>query len=140
MSARHITFLSDNVQCPTAILIPSKKHTLKKLSKDCCTKNTFTFNNVNCEYIDGVSIGLCLRPTIAKIIMTHLEIKVVDSLFKDGSLKLYIRYVDDTLSLIKESDIDNVLSKRKGFHPSLNFTVNKFDEDVAHYLDLKIIT
>ena len=68
-----------------------------------------------------------------------METKVVDSLFKDGLLKFYIRYVDDTLSLIKESDIDNVLSKLNGFHLSLNFTVDKFDDGVVNYLDLRII-
>ena len=68
-----------------------------------------------------------------------METKVVDSLFKDGLLKFYIRYVDDTLSLIKESDIDNVLSKLNGFHLSLNFTVDKFDDGVVNCLDLRII-
>ena len=106
--------------------------------KGCCTKNAFTFSNVIYEQIDDISIGSCLGPTLANIIMTELEIKVVDSLFKDGLLKFYIRYVDDTLALIKQSDIDNVLSKLNGFHPSLNFTVDKFDDGVVHYLDLKI--
>ena len=41
--------------------------------------------------------------------------------------------------LKSKSDIDNVLSKLKGFHPSLNFAVDKFDGGVVHYLDLKII-
>ena len=71
--------------------------------------------------------------------MTELEIKIVDSLFKDSLLKLYNRFVDDTLALIKESVIDNVLSKLNGFHPSLNFTVDKFDDGFVYYLDLKII-
>ena len=84
-------------------------------------------------------MGSCIWPTLANNIMTELEIKVVDSLFKDGLLTFYIRYVDDTLALIKESDIDNVLSKLNGFHPSLNFAVDKFDDGVVHYLDLKII-
>ena len=48
-------------------------------------------------------------------------------------------YVDDTLALIKESDIDNVLSKLNGFHPSLNFKVDTSDDGVVYYLDLKII-
>ena len=48
-------------------------------------------------------------------------------------------YVDDTLALIKESDIDNVLSKLNGFHPSLNFKVDTFDDGVMYYLDFKII-
>ena len=43
------------------------------------------------------------------------------------------------MALIKESDIDNVLSKLNGFQPSLNFTVDKFDDGVLHYLDLKIV-
>ena len=46
---------------------------------------------------------------------------IVDSLFRDGLLKFYIPYVDNTLALIKELDIDEVLSKLNGFHPSLNF-------------------
>ena len=78
--------------------------------------------------------------------MTKLEIKVADNLFKDSKVvdnlfKLIsnIHYVDDTLALIKESDIDNILSKLNSFHPSLNFTVDKFDDGVLHYLELKII-
>ena len=116
-----------------------KKRTLKKLLKDCCTKNAFTFNNVIYEQTDGVSMGSCLGLTLANIIKTELETKVVDSLFKDGLLKFYIRYVDDTLALIKESDIDDVIGKLNSFHPSLNVTVDKFDDGVVHYLDLKII-
>ena len=41
--------------------------------------------------------------------------------------------------MIKESDIDNILSKLNGFHSSLKFTVDKFNDGVVHYLDLKII-
>ena len=71
--------------------------------------------------------------------MTELEIKIVDGLFKDSLLKLYNRFVDDTVALIKESVIDNVLNKLNGFHPSLNFTVDKFGDGFVYYLALKII-
>ena len=81
----------------------------------------------------------CLGSILSNIIMTKLERKVVDSLLKDDLLKFYIRCIDDTLALIKESDIDNVFSKLNSFLPSLNFTVDQFDTDVGHYLDLKII-
>ena len=37
----------------------------------------------------------CLGPTLTNIIMTELEIKVVDNLIKDSLSKFYIRYVDD---------------------------------------------
>lgn len=58
-----------------------------------------TFKNVIHEKIDRVSMGSCLGPTLTSIAMTEfLIIKVADSLFKDGLLKFYICYVDDTLS------------------------------------------
>ena len=69
--------------------------------KDFGTKNfNKTFNNVIYEEIDSVSVASCLRSTLDNVITNDLEIKVVNSLFKDGLLKFYIRYVDDTFALI----------------------------------------
>ena len=82
-----------------------KKRTMKKLLKDCCTKNAFSFNNTIYEQIDGVSMRSCLGPVLANIIMTELETVIVDKLFAANLLKFYIHYVDDTLALIKESDL-----------------------------------
>ena len=69
-------------------------------------------------------MGSCLGPVLANIIMTELETVIVDKLFAADSLKFYIRYVDDTLALIKESDTNIVLNKLNSFHPSLKFTVD----------------
>ena len=69
-------------------------------------------------------MGSCLGPTLANITMAELEIKVVDSSFKDSLLKFYIRCVERKLN---------------GFHQSLNFIVDRFDDGVVHYLDLEII-
>ena len=52
------------------------------------------------EETDSVSMASCLRSTLDNVIMNDLEIKVVNSLFKYGLLKFYIRYVDDTFALI----------------------------------------
>ena len=84
-------------------------------------------------------MGSCLGPVLANIIITELETIIVDKLFAANLLKFYIRYVDDTLALIKESDINIVLKKLNSFHPSLKFTVDKFDDDIVHYLDIKIV-
>ena len=115
------------------------KRTMKKLLKDCCTKNAFSFNNTIYEQIDGVSMRSCLGPVLANIIMTELETVIVDKLFAANLLKFYIRYVDDTLVLIKESDMNIVLKKLNSFHPSLKFTVDTFDDGIVHYLDIKIV-
>ena len=47
--------------------------------------------------------------------------------------------MDDTLASIKESDINTVLHKLNSFHPNLKFTVDKLDDVIVHYLDIKII-
>ena len=46
--------------------------------------------------------------------------------------------MDDTLALIKQSDINTVLHKLNIFHHNLKFTVDKFDDGIVHYLDIKI--
>ena len=112
---------------------------MKKLLKDCCTKNAFSFNNTIYEQIDSVSMGSYLGPVLANIIMTELETVIVDKLFTANLLKFYIPYVDDTLALIKESDINIVLKKLNSFHPRLKFAVDKFDDSIVHYLDIKIV-
>ena len=80
-----------------------------------------------------------LAPVLANIIMTELEPVIVDKLFEENLLKFYIRYRDDILALIKESDINTVLHKLNSFHPNLKFAVDKFDDGIVHYLDIKII-
>ena len=85
------------------------KNVLKKLILDTCQKNDFTFNNIIYEQKDGVSMGASLGLVLANIIMTECEKVIVDNLLKKGTIKFYIRYVDDTLLLVRWQDIDKVL-------------------------------
>ena len=82
---------------------------LKKLILDTCQKNDFTFNNIIYEQKDGVSMGASLGLVLANIIMTECEKVIVDNLVKKGTIKFYIRYVDDILLLVRWQDIDKVL-------------------------------
>ena len=54
-----------------------------------------------CEQIDGVSMGAPLPPVLANIIMTELGSTIIKKLFDTGKTKVYCRYVNDTLLLIK---------------------------------------
>ena len=74
---------------------------MKKLLKDCCTKNVFSFNNPIYGNIEGVSMGSCLGPVLANIVMTELATVIADKLFVANLSKFYIRYVDGTFALIK---------------------------------------
>ena len=115
-----------------------KKSTLKKLLIDTCTKTAFTFNDKFYEQIDGVSMGGSLGPLLANIIMTEMEKNVVRKLIDDGTIRFYTRFVDDTLLLIKEEDIDRVKNEFENFDKNLKFTYEKFENENPHFLDIEI--
>ena len=115
------------------------KKTIKKLLLDSCSKTTFSYDNVIYKQCDGVSMGSSFAPVLANIILTELEKVVVTPLMKNGILKFYCRYVDDTLVLVKEDQIDKILKAFKSFHNNLRFTVGKFENEDVHFLDLKIM-
>ena len=133
-----VNIILDRVYKQKVITTNLKKRTLKKLIIDTCSKTAFSCNNVLYEQIDGVSMGACLGPVLANIIMTELEKVVVDKMIDNGLIKFYARYVDDTLLLVKPRDIDRILQKFNRFHTNLEFTVDKFENCVPHFLDLEI--
>ena len=90
------------------------------------------------EQCDGVSMGSSLGPVLANIIMTELEEIVVKPFIENEILKFYCRYVDDTLLLLKRSDINNVHSAFNKFDPNLKFTVDGFENTTPHFLDINI--
>ena len=50
-----------------------RKHRLKKLILDCCTKTAFSFNDRLYEQIDGVCMASAIGPMLASIAMTELK-------------------------------------------------------------------
>ena len=128
----------DRIYTNNEIQTKIKKRTLKKLILDSCQKTTFSFNSVLCEQIEGVSMGASLGPVLANIILTELEKVIVKPLIETGVLKFYIRYVDDTLVLVKREDLQAVLHQLNSFHPHLKFTVDDFPDGNVHFLDLQI--
>ena len=115
-----------------------KKRTMKKLITDVCKKTAFSFNDNVYKQTDGVSMGSSLGPVIANIFMTELEKFILDELINDNIVKLYIRYVDDNLLLVKPEDTDNILKKFNSFDKNIQFTVGKFLNGNVHFLDIKI--
>ena len=69
--------------------------------------------------------------------MMEREKVIVDNLVKEGTIKFYIRYVDDTLLLVKRQDIDKLLKAFNGFDKNLKFTVDRFENKTPHFLDLE---
>ena len=84
-----------------------------------CIKTIFSCNGTLYEQLDGVSMGSSLGPALANIILSEFENIIVTELVNSGVIKFYRRYVDDTLLLIRPSDIQFVLDKFKSFDKNL---------------------
>ena len=135
---RTIKIILDRIYDQNQIQTTLKKRTLKKLISDCCSKTAFSFGNEIYKQTDGVSMGSSLGPVLANIILTEFEKTVVQELINCGTIKYYKRYVDDTLLLIKPSNIPALLKIFNKFDENLKFTVDKFPEGIVHFLDIKI--
>ena len=70
--------------------------------------------------------------------MTKYRKVLADKLIEDGIIKFYVRYVDDTLLVIKRTDISWALNKFNSFNGNLKFTINAFENCVPYFLDIEL--
>ena len=83
-------------------------------------------------------MGSPLGPTLANIITTAFEDEIVRKLIDTDVIKSYARYVDDTLTVAKQSDFNNILETFNTFHPQIQFTLEEFPDNNLHFLDIQI--
>ena len=87
-----------------------------------CTKNVlFSFNNEIYIQNDGIAIGSPLGPVLVNIFMVELGRTIIPSL--SDKIKLWKRYVDDTIAIAKTEEIKNVLSSLNSYHSNMQFTM-----------------
>ena len=110
------------------LAIRLRRSTLKKLIKDTCMKNDSSYDNNVYKQIDGVSMGSSIGPILEIIITTELQKIVVSDLINSGLIKLYIRYVGDTLLLPKGDVIENIAQQFNAFDDNFQFTIDKFTD------------
>ena len=79
-----------------------------------------------------------LEPVMANVIMTKLESKVIKPHGKYGTIKFYCRYIDDTLLVVKPQDVSRIHKLWNDFDKNLKFTVDLFENEVHHFLDLEM--
>ena len=81
---------------------------------------------------------LSLGPISTNVIMTEFETLVIDKLTKDSLIKFYIRYVDGTLVLVKVENIHDIMKQFNSFDETIQFTIDRFEDGIVHFLDIKI--
>ena len=97
-----------------------KKKKVKKLLL-LCTKNVyFSYNGIIYQQCDVIAMGSPLGPVLAEICMVHLEGTLIPTLTEH--MNPWKRYVDHTISIIKEKSIANVLTVLNNFHKNIELT------------------
>ena len=103
-----------------------------------CTKNVhFSYNGDIYTQTDGTAMGSLLDPVFAGIFMAELEKTILPILREHMSP--WKRYVDDTISYIKEEFIEQVLSKLNGYHNNIEFTYEIENDGKLPFLDVLVI-
>jgi len=102
----------------------------------CLNATQFKFNGIIYQQIQGTAMGSPLSAIIAEIVMTKLEMNVINDL--NEHVKLYKRYVDDSFLIIKKGSEGIVLETFNKFHKNLKFTIEKESQNGIHFLDLGI--
>ncbi len=98
----------------------------------------FIINRDLFQQKDNLGMGEILAPFMANICLGGLE---NDLRKKEWFPKVWIRYMDDILAIIKHGSEDKILQKLNSqkIFPSIRFTMEKEKDNVLPFLDLKII-
>ena len=70
--------------------------------------------------------------------MTELEDVIIKPLITDGTIKFYSRFVDDILLVMKHWNVSQVIKLLINLINNLRFTVDMFQNEVPHFLDLEL--
>ena len=86
---------------------------------------------------DGVAMGSPLGPVLVGIFVVEVERTILPTLREPMSP--WKRYVDDTISYVKEESLEHVLSKLNGYHYNINFTYEIENDGKLSFLDVLVI-
>ena len=86
---------------------------------------------------DGVAMSCPLGLDLINIFMVELEGTIIPSL--SNKIKLWKRYVDDTIAFVKTDEIINVLSSLNSHYSNIQFTMEIEQSNQIPFLDVLLI-
>ena len=86
----------------------------------------FMFNQTLYVQVDGLAIGAATSGFAANIFMEQLEKKALASFTAPPDL--WLRYVDDTFTKLKKTNIDSFMAQLNEQHPRIKFTTEQEEQ------------
>ncbi|XP_072406260.1 uncharacterized protein [Chiloscyllium punctatum] len=112
---------------------PINKDGILKL-QDLCLTTHFTFNTQIYKQINGTPMGSPISGLIAEAVMQRLEQTVLPQI----QAKLWVRYVDDTVAIIKNTEIENTHQIINATLTGIRFTREEEKDNQLPFLDVMV--
>ena len=106
-------------------------------TKICIESTYFKFKGDLFQQIAGLAMGSPISPIVANIFMQNYEKRMLVGF--ENPPRVWLRYVDDTLVVIRENLLDEFMNYLNDFHSDIKFTIEKESEGhTIQFLDCAI--
>ena len=113
-----------------------KREELRELLRMCTKELHFTHDGKTYKQTDGVCMGSPLGPVLANVFMVHLEESIAPKL--KSTMPLWLRYVDDTFTLVKKGKLQEIIRTLNSFHENIKFTHELEENNKIPFLDVLV--
>lgn len=101
-----------------------------------CLNNGYcNFENVSYEQVEGLAMGSPLSAIVAEIVLDKLFTMIKNNF----NVKLFVKFVDDSLCIVNRDHVDNVFNFLNSYHHRLEFTCELEENNMINFLDITII-
>ena len=116
---------------------PMDRETFDGILHFCLTSGYYIFDGVVYKQVNGLAIGSSLPPIVAELVLDHV-FGLLDLCFGKNDIKFKVKYVDDSLFILKSRYFNDVLKFVNSFHSRLRFTYEKSMTNI-NFLDMTIL-
>jgi hypothetical protein len=97
----------------------------------------FSYDDRVFHQVFGSPMGSPVSPILANLVMEYVEDEILGRL--DFIPPFFFRYVDDIITAVPETKVNQVLDEFNGFHERIKFTLEVERNDALPFLDLLVI-
>ena len=115
---------------------PLSPHRVAELLQLCLRSTYFSFNGEFYEQREGAAMGSPVSAVVANLYMEFFEELALRT--APARPRIWKRYVDDTFTLVKKGDVDELLVHLNSIHPSIKLTTELEEGGSIPFLDTRV--
>ena len=115
---------------------PLSPHRVAELLQLCLRSTYFSFNGEFYEQREGAAMGSPVSAVVANLYMEFFEELALRT--APARPRIWKRYVDDTFTLVKKGDVDELLTHLNSIRPSIKLTMELEEGGSIPFLDTRV--